>query len=172
VVRDGVPLAVTEAARDERVPQELVERYGIGAYLGVPLVVAGQTLGSLCVIDVRPREFTSVQLQALAAIGERARADSEQPGPARTQRPAKTPAFARRATSDAARPTRWPGSTAGRRGPARRHVAVRRGAGAETRRRPAIDGKLADAEVADSSATSCWHCSGICRRGRTGSRRW
>ena len=77
VVRDRAPLTVTEAASDERVPQDLVARYGIGAYLGVPLIVGGHALGTLCVIDVRPRQFTPAQFDALEAIGERARARLE-----------------------------------------------------------------------------------------------
>ncbi len=77
VVRDRAPVVVTEASSDGRVPQDLVQRYGVNAYLGVPLIVGGHALGSLCVIDVRPRQFTPAQLQALEAIGERARARLE-----------------------------------------------------------------------------------------------
>lgn len=74
VVRDRSTLAVTDAAHDERVPQEMVERYGVSAYLGVPLIVSGHALGTLCVLDVRARQFTAGQRAALEAIGERARA--------------------------------------------------------------------------------------------------
>ncbi len=58
VVRDDDLLEVSDAAEREDIPQELVERYGIRAYLGAPIHLAGQPLGSLCVIDTKPRNFT------------------------------------------------------------------------------------------------------------------
>ncbi|KYF87642.1 diguanylate cyclase [Sorangium cellulosum] len=57
VVRDEAPLLVEDALRDERVPKELVEHYGIRAYAGVPVRVRGHAIGSLCVLDVVPRRF-------------------------------------------------------------------------------------------------------------------
>ena len=69
VVRDSHPLEVNDAPTDERVPQELVSRYGIKAYLGTPVRLGGQTVGSLCVIDTIPRAFSEqehAQLQHLA----------------------------------------------------------------------------------------------------------
>ena len=58
VVRDGARFEITHASRDERLPQELVERYGFEAYLGEPVVVSGMTVGSLCVIGTEPRAFS------------------------------------------------------------------------------------------------------------------
>ncbi|MFO0660406.1 MAG: GAF domain-containing protein [Polyangiaceae bacterium] len=65
VVRDEAIFLVEEALEDARVPKELVERYGIRAYAGAPLRVSGQVLGSLCVIDVRPRSFSREQINEL-----------------------------------------------------------------------------------------------------------
>ncbi|WP_437278849.1 GAF domain-containing protein [Sorangium sp. So ce375] len=57
VVLDEAPLIVDDALRDERVPKELVESYGIRAYAGVPVRAHGHVLGALCVLDVVPRRF-------------------------------------------------------------------------------------------------------------------
>ncbi|WP_437622633.1 GAF domain-containing protein [Sorangium sp. So ce1151] len=57
VVRDDVPLVVEDALRDQRVPKDLVESYGIRAYAGVPVRVRGHAIGSLCALDVVPRRF-------------------------------------------------------------------------------------------------------------------
>lgn len=70
-VRDELPFLVEDAASDPRVPQELVERYGIRAYAGVPVRVDGQVLGTLCVIDVQPRRFEPAVVEALSALGAR-----------------------------------------------------------------------------------------------------
>ena len=70
VVRDGDALEVKDAPNDARVPQELVKRYGIGAYLGVPLKSGDHTLGSLCVIDMHQREFTDAHRDVLARLAE------------------------------------------------------------------------------------------------------
>lgn len=70
-VRDERPFLVEDAVGDPRVPKELVERYGIQAYAGVPVRVDGQVLGTLCVIDVQPRRFEPALVEALAALGAR-----------------------------------------------------------------------------------------------------
>lgn len=69
VVRDESPFLVQDAPNDKRVPQELVTRYGIRAYAGVPLTHRGQVIGSLCVLDIKPRSFDAAlvtQLDSLA----------------------------------------------------------------------------------------------------------
>ncbi|WP_409330315.1 SpoIIE family protein phosphatase [Trujillonella humicola] len=72
-VADGVPLAVPDAAADDRV-RALHRATGIGAYLGAPITGAdGSPVGTLCVFDPAPREWTDadtgllVQLAASAA---------------------------------------------------------------------------------------------------------
>ncbi|WP_104986822.1 GAF domain-containing protein [Sorangium cellulosum] len=68
VVRDEAPLIVEDALRDERVPKELVEHYGIRAYAGVPVRVSGHAVGSLCVLDVVPRRFERRALDGLEQL--------------------------------------------------------------------------------------------------------
>jgi len=71
VVRDERPLVIEDAPRDARVPQDLVDLYGIRAYAGVPVRVGGQPVGSLCVIDVTPRRFSGAVVEALGALAEK-----------------------------------------------------------------------------------------------------
>jgi hypothetical protein len=71
VVRTEGPFIVTEASADLRVPQDLVQRYGIQAYAGVPLRYEPHILGSLCVIDVKPRSFEPSLITALGEIADR-----------------------------------------------------------------------------------------------------
>ncbi|WP_044967487.1 GAF domain-containing protein [Sorangium cellulosum] len=68
VVLDEVPLIVDDALRDERVPKELVESYGIRAYAGVPVRAHGHVLGALCVLDVVPRRFDQRIVGALEQL--------------------------------------------------------------------------------------------------------
>ena len=49
-------------------PQALVAAYGIRAYYGVPLFVGDIVVGTLCVLDVRPRDFDDATRTALAAL--------------------------------------------------------------------------------------------------------
>jgi hypothetical protein len=89
VVRDEDALEVTDAAEDTRIPQHFVREYDISAYLGVPIRVGDTVVGSLCVLDTEPRNFTEDErarleelagsvderLSALAATRRSARAD-------------------------------------------------------------------------------------------------
>lgn len=72
VVRDGASYETEDAQREPSLPQELVQRYGIRAYLGAPVVLNGRTGGSLCVIDTKPRSFTAEQRSKLEQLAERA----------------------------------------------------------------------------------------------------
>ncbi len=71
VVRDERPLVIEDAPRDARVPQDLVDLYGIRAYAGVPVRMGGQPVGSLCVIDNTPRRFPDEVVEALEALAEK-----------------------------------------------------------------------------------------------------
>ncbi|EYF01479.1 GAF domain-containing protein [Chondromyces apiculatus] len=71
VVRDERPLVVEDTIIDSWVPQDLVERYGIRAYAGVPVRVEGQPVGTLCVIDITPRRFSPSVMTALEVLGTR-----------------------------------------------------------------------------------------------------
>lgn len=76
VVRSSHELIVTDATFDERTRNNpSVEAMGIRAWAGFPLSAPnGQVLGSLCVVDVRPREWTDRDrevLRTLAAAASR-----------------------------------------------------------------------------------------------------
>lgn len=68
VVRDGEPFEVENAEEDERVPQHLVKRYGVMAYLGIPVKVNEVVTGSLCVIDTKARTFSDDERQKLTEL--------------------------------------------------------------------------------------------------------
>lgn len=72
VVEERSPLVVGDARTDERVCDNLaVDELNVAAYAGVPLRdPAGNVLGSFCVIDERPREWTTTELQVLESLAE------------------------------------------------------------------------------------------------------
>jgi hypothetical protein len=74
VVKSGKPFEVTNAKADKRIPQHLVERYNIQSYLGMPVEVDGSVLGSICVIDTQPRDFSEKErsiLRKLSVVANR-----------------------------------------------------------------------------------------------------
>jgi GAF domain-containing protein len=77
VVAGDAPLLVEDASAESGLPQDLVGRYGIRAYMGFPLRVLGQTVGSFCVIDVEPRALAPEVREALAALARQASARLE-----------------------------------------------------------------------------------------------
>ncbi len=68
VVKAEGPFVVTDAKNDDRVPHNLVNVYGIMAYLGVPIRAGGHVLGSLCVADGREREWKPGLVQELEVL--------------------------------------------------------------------------------------------------------
>lgn len=62
---------VEDAREDARVPQGLVGRHAVVAYLGTPIRLDGEVLGSLCVIDSRPRIFEARHLERLEELARR-----------------------------------------------------------------------------------------------------
>ena len=70
VVRDGEPFEVNNAEKDARVPQHLVKHHGIKSYLGMPVVANDVIVGSLCVIDFEPREFSEEERQTLMNLAD------------------------------------------------------------------------------------------------------
>lgn len=72
VLRDGAPVSVHSAGEDADLPQLLVEEYGIESYLGVPVKVGPTVIGTLCVLDVQPREFDPEAVDKLQLIAARA----------------------------------------------------------------------------------------------------
>jgi hypothetical protein len=70
VVRDGKPFEVINAEQDARVPQHLVKHYGIRSYLGLPVVANDVIVGSICVIDTKPREFSDEERRVLNRLAD------------------------------------------------------------------------------------------------------
>jgi transcriptional regulator with GAF, ATPase, and Fis domain len=77
VVAGDKPLLVEDAAAVPSLPSDLVRRYGIRAYVGFPLRVAEQTVGSFCVIDVKPGTLTPGVRERLEALAQAASARLE-----------------------------------------------------------------------------------------------
>lgn len=72
VVRGGGPLQISDAREDERVRENLaIPELGVIAYLGVPIIADdGLILGSFCVIDCQPREWSEEDLAVLRDLGQ------------------------------------------------------------------------------------------------------
>jgi two-component sensor histidine kinase len=72
VVIEQAPLVVTDAENDPRVCDNLaVPELGVKAYLGVPLTLpSGHVIGSLCAIDMIPRDWSDADLRSLSDIAE------------------------------------------------------------------------------------------------------
>jgi len=71
------PFIVNDATRDVRFSENPLVKGepGIRFYAGVPLVLeAGSAVGSLCVIDTKPREFSGAQLDILKLLAAQAAA--------------------------------------------------------------------------------------------------
>ena len=63
------PLVIPDTRRDPLArDNEFLLALGVAAYLGVPLIVSGQVLGSLCVADRQPRAWTPEQVAALVDL--------------------------------------------------------------------------------------------------------
>lgn len=79
VVSTGRPLIVNDAPNDERVAANLaVTKVGVAAYLGVPLTTPdGHVLGSLCALDMVPRQWTEEEVETLAGLASFANTELE-----------------------------------------------------------------------------------------------
>lgn len=86
VVLTDAPLQVNDARTDPLVrDNRAVEELGVVAYLGMPLRTAARvTVGSLCVIDSRPREWTAEDLATLHDLSQLADAQIALRGELRT----------------------------------------------------------------------------------------
>src|SRR5918996_579143 len=63
------PLVIPDTRRDPLArDNEFTLALGLAAYLSVPLIVAGQVLGSLCVADRHPRDWTAEQVATLTDL--------------------------------------------------------------------------------------------------------
>ncbi len=54
-----------------------VRQYGLKSYLGFPVLVEGQVVGSLCVVDTRKRTYTDVEQYIIAAFSSAIRLEEE-----------------------------------------------------------------------------------------------
>jgi len=71
VVRSEKPFAVPDILARPDLPQGIAQTYGIRAYLGVPITCQGQILGTLCVADVKTRDWGDALAARLAPLAER-----------------------------------------------------------------------------------------------------
>lgn len=71
-IKQPKPMIIPDALDDDRFKSNplVLEDPNIRFYAGVPITVSnGETLGTLCVLDTRPRELTDSQQNSLLAIG-------------------------------------------------------------------------------------------------------
>ncbi len=70
VVASGEPLLVSDARQHPLVRDNLaVSELGVIAYAGIPLTTTeGLTLGSFCVVDAQPREWTEDEIEVLRGL--------------------------------------------------------------------------------------------------------
>ncbi len=54
-----------------------VRKYGLRAYLGYPVVLHGQSAGSLCVVDTKPRKFNQTDLHIIATLAKAVELEEE-----------------------------------------------------------------------------------------------
>ena len=72
VVTTDDDLVITDAAADARVlDSPAVSELGVRAYLGVPLrAPGGETLGSLCAVDTRPRAWSEQDIETMHELAD------------------------------------------------------------------------------------------------------
>lgn len=70
VVNSEKHFVVEDAKNDPRIPQTMVKEYGIQAYLGMPIVTNNTVVGSLCVLDTKPRKFSEHERKNLRKLAE------------------------------------------------------------------------------------------------------
>lgn len=77
-VQSTEPLVIPDTRADERyrdVPT--VQSLGVAAYVGIPLVFAGQVIGAFCAIDTVPRNWTTHDVEALSDLATMAISEIE-----------------------------------------------------------------------------------------------
>jgi hypothetical protein len=99
VIESDAPFFVRDAAADPLAPKESVERFGFRAYVGLPLRMQGKVIGTLCVLDTKPRAITDTdleKLERLAGLASRRLAElsGKAPTPGHLISHAAEPAFA------------------------------------------------------------------------------
>lgn len=76
VVATELPLLVSDVRTDPRTLDDpAIVEAGVVAWAGFPVgAVSGEVLGSFCVVDVRPREWTAPEIEALRVLAQAATA--------------------------------------------------------------------------------------------------
>ncbi len=47
-----------------------VAKFGLRSYIGSPVIVNGKTIGSLCVVDVKPKKFTETEIKIISTLAK------------------------------------------------------------------------------------------------------
>ena len=77
-IQSSTPLVIPDTAADplyRDVPT--VRTLGVAAYVGVPIVVDGEVIGSFCAIDTVPRAWTAADVEVLIALAASAEREIE-----------------------------------------------------------------------------------------------
>ncbi len=72
VVRDEMPVALDDAAQCADIPQHMVLTRGFSSYLGVPVRIGSEVVGSLCVAGGAPQGIDTPLLDGMTLLAERA----------------------------------------------------------------------------------------------------
>lgn len=72
VLHDTRPVVVEELRDHALMPQRAVDGMGVRAYAGAPVRVNGFIVGTLCVMDTKPRSFGTVDLASIIALADSA----------------------------------------------------------------------------------------------------
>ncbi|WP_421870452.1 GAF domain-containing protein [Marinoscillum sp.] len=70
VVTTEQPLELVDAQGMKGIPQQIVEEYGIRAYLGMPIKSNNTVIGSLCVLDTEPHAFSEEEKENLKKLAD------------------------------------------------------------------------------------------------------
>jgi transcriptional regulator with GAF, ATPase, and Fis domain len=71
VVLAGKPVVIEDIPARPELPQMVSQLYGVRAYLGLPITCDGQLLGTLCVVDVKQRQWGDELITELQPIAQR-----------------------------------------------------------------------------------------------------
>ena len=70
VVNSEQPLELVDAKGAPGIPQNLVEEFGVRAYLGMPIKSNNKVIGSLCVLDTEPHAFSEEEKESLKTLAD------------------------------------------------------------------------------------------------------
>lgn len=78
-ILSDAPLVIEDASNDPRTSDNplVTDSPGIRAYLGIPIVIQGQRIGSVCAIDLKIRKFTATDIQLAKVYAQWARREIE-----------------------------------------------------------------------------------------------